>query len=202
MPQYERLKRLLDLCLCVLLSAPVIAMSTSVALLIVIFERQSPLFWQKRAGLNGLPFRFPKFRTMIVGAEDMLPEIRHLNGHTDSITFKMEDDMRVTPLGRHLRRWSLDELPQFWSVLMGDMSLVGPRPALMDEVAKYSDLERKRLEVQPGLTCLWQVSGRSELPFCKQLELDLEYIRTRSLSLDIQIILKTVPAVLSTRGAY
>ena len=195
-------KRSFDLLVGLALLGPVLLLSTMVALLILISDKATPIFWQKRVGKGGRVFWFPKFRTMIVGAEHLMPQIRHYNQHSNSITFKMEDDFRVTGLGRHLRRWSLDELPQFLCVLRGDMSLVGPRPALVDEVEKYGPAEMQRLMVKPGLTCLWQVGGRSDLPFSQQLALDLKYIETKSLWLDFLIVLKTIPAVLSRRGAY
>jgi lipopolysaccharide/colanic/teichoic acid biosynthesis glycosyltransferase len=115
---------------------------------------------------------------------------------------KVQDDPRVTPIGQWLRRWSVDELPQLWCVLKGDMSMVGPRPALPAEVACYSELDRRRLAVIPGITCIWQVSGRSDVPFAGQVALDLQYIATRNLLLDLRIVLQTIKAVLSRRGAY
>jgi lipopolysaccharide/colanic/teichoic acid biosynthesis glycosyltransferase len=114
----------------------------------------------------------------------------------------MRHDPRITPLGRLMRKTSLDELPQLWNVLKGDMSLVGPRPHLPEEVAQYTLAQRRRLDVKPGITCIWQVSGRSEIPFSKQVDLDLEYIESQSLWLDFKILLQTIPAVLAGKGAY
>jgi lipopolysaccharide/colanic/teichoic acid biosynthesis glycosyltransferase len=120
----------------------------------------------------------------------------------DAVTFKLKADPRITPVGAWLRRSSLDELPQLWNILVGDMSLVGPRPPLPQEVARYTPAQRQRLAAKPGLTCLWQVSGRANLPFDRQVELDVEYLSTRSVLKDILILLRTVPAVLTARGAY
>jgi len=167
------------------------------------FEDGGPaLFWQVRIGKHGRPFAFPKFRSMIVNAEARLEQIREQNQHGNTITFKMKEDPRITRVGKVLRRLSLDEAPQLWCVLKGDMSLVGPRPALPSEVAKYSLEARRRLDVTPGLTCIWQVSGRSNLAFPIQCKLDVDYIEQQSLALDLKIIAKTVPAVLSGKGAY
>ena len=126
----------------------------------------------------------------------------HHNDHGESITFKMKNDPRVTRVGRVIRTLSLDELPQLYCVLKGDMSLVGPRPPLPDEVARYSPTELRRLEVKPGLTCLWQVSGRSLIPFEEQVELDIIYIERQSFRLDLELLVRTVPAVLSCKGAF
>jgi lipopolysaccharide/colanic/teichoic acid biosynthesis glycosyltransferase len=159
-------------------------------------------YWQDRVGYRGRTFRFPKFRSMVVNADQLRQTLLADNDHAGSgITFKRENDPRITAVGRFLRRSSLDEIPQLWSVLKGDMSLVGPRPALPAEVARYTPLQRRRLEVKPGLTCIWQVSGRSQIPFEGQVALDLEYIRTRSFRGDLILLLKTVPAVLFGRGA-
>jgi lipopolysaccharide/colanic/teichoic acid biosynthesis glycosyltransferase len=122
--------------------------------------------------------------------------------HGNGVTFKMKNDPRITHVGRFIRRTSVDELPQLWCVLVGDMSLVGPRPALANEVARYSLDDRRRLDAAPGLTCTWQVSGRSDIPFPEQLRLDVEYIERQSLREDIKLLLKTVPAVITGRGAY
>ena len=160
------------------------------------------LYWQDRVGYQGRVFRFPKFRSMVSNADQLRAQLLANNDHGgSSITFKAENDPRITPVGRFLRRSSLDELPQLWSILRGDMSLVGPRPALPEEVACYTPRQRRRLEAVPGLTCIWQVSGRSQIPFEGQVALDLEYIRQRSFSGDLVLLIKTVPAVLFGRGA-
>lgn len=160
-----------------------------------------PVFYrQVRCGLNGRRFLLTKFRTMIDGAEDKLWEIRHLN-EMDGPVFKMKNDPRVTPLGRILRKSSIDELPQLWNVIKGEMSLVGPRAPLPEEVEHYSIRQRRRLSVKPGITCLWQVSGRNDISFQKWMEMDLEYIDNWSVWLDLRIILRTIPAVFTGRGA-
>ena len=160
-----------------------------------------PIFYtQVRCGLYGRKFRLAKFRTMIDGAEDKLWEIKHLNEMGGPV-FKMRNDPRVTPLGRVLRKFSVDELPQVWNVLKGEMSIVGPRAPLLEEVQHYTTKQRRRLSVKPGITCLWQVSGRNDIDFNRWMELDLEYIDNWSFWLDIRIMLKTIPAVFTARGA-
>lgn len=160
------------------------------------------LYWQSRVGRWGREFRFPKFRSMVMNSDGLRVQLDAVNEHgVEGVTFKLERDPRITRLGRFLRRTSLDELPQLWCVLTGDMSLVGPRPALPAEVARYTVAQRRRLEATPGLTCIWQVSGRSQIPFAGQVAMDLEYIRTRSFQGDIVLLLKTIPAVLAGRGA-
>lgn len=157
-------------------------------------------FVQERAGLHGRPFRMLKLRTMVPDADARRAALEPFN-ETGGPPFKMRDDPRVTPLGRWLRRWSLDELPQLLHVLLGDMSLVGPRPATLDEVARYDRRQRRRLAMRPGLTCTWQVSGRSELDWATWMALDLRYVDTWTLARDLEILARTVPAVLSGRGA-
>jgi lipopolysaccharide/colanic/teichoic acid biosynthesis glycosyltransferase len=137
---------------------------------------------------------------MYSGAEDRLSEISHLNEMSGPV-FKSSMDPRLTPVGHVLRRLSIDELPQFWNVIVGDMSLVGPRPPLPEEVSHYEPWQRRRLSMSPGMTCLWQISGRNNLDFDRWMELDLKYIDTWSPMLDLKILLKTVPAVLSGKGA-
>jgi exopolysaccharide biosynthesis polyprenyl glycosylphosphotransferase len=159
------------------------------------------LFRQVRVGRDGREFVIYKFRTMYLEAEARLAEIRHLNEH-DGVLFKIRNDPRVTGVGRWLRRLSLDELPQLINVLRGQMSLVGPRPPLPDEVAAYPDDLHRRLAVKPGITGLWQVSGRSDLPWDEAVRLDLRYVENWSLSLDLVIMLRTVSAVFRTSGAY
>lgn len=162
-----------------------------------------PVFYiSDRVGKWGEEFRFIKFRTMVSSADELKESLIHKNEIENDIKFKMKEDPRVTPFGRFLRKTSLDELPQLWNVLKGEMSLVGPRPPLSTEVVNYSIRERKRLDVKPGLTCIWQVSGRSELNFKQQVQLDLEYIESQSLWFDIILMIKTIPAVLFGRGAY
>jgi lipopolysaccharide/colanic/teichoic acid biosynthesis glycosyltransferase len=160
------------------------------------------LFWQTRVGLWGSEFAFPKFRSMVVNAEQLKAALALRNQHGAGVTFKMKNDPRITWIGRIIRKFSIDELPQLWCVLRGVMSLVGPRPALPAEVARYSLGDRRRLDVKPGLTCIWQVSGRSDIPFEGQVKLDLEYINSRSVAVDVSLLLRTIPAILSGRGAY
>ena len=158
------------------------------------------LFRQLRCGLNGRTFEMLKLRTMYDDAEARRGDLEHLNEMGGPV-FKIRDDPRVTPIGRILRRFSVDELPQLWNVLLGDMSLVGPRPSLPSEVVEYQTFERRRLSMRPGLTCIWQVSGRNELDFEDWVRLDLEYIDTWSLGQDWRILLQTVPAVIKGDGA-
>jgi lipopolysaccharide/colanic/teichoic acid biosynthesis glycosyltransferase len=196
------IKRAMDVSgalLLLLLSSPLLVL---VAVAIKISDRGPILFWQNRVGLRGRIFRFPKFRSMVPDADKIIFSVAEYNHHGNSITFKMKRDPRVTLIGRIIRRFSIDELPQLWCVLRGDMALVGPRPALPREVSKYRLAQRRRLDVKPGLTCTWQVRGRADLPFCRQLELDVEYIESRTIWLDLTLLLMTVPAVLSGRGAY
>ena len=160
------------------------------------------LYWQKRVGLNGRVFAFPKFRSMRTDSDAVRQQIEHQNQHGNSLTFKMKNDPRITRVGKLLRRTSMDELPQLLCVLQGDMTLVGPRPPMVSEVARYTLADRRRLSVTPGLTCIWQVSGRSDIPFPKQAAMDVDYIRDRSITLDLRLLLATVPAVLLGRGAY
>ena len=158
------------------------------------------LYGQRRVGLNGRLFALWKFRSMRVGADIEVESLRQ-HSEVDGPVFKMRDDPRITPLGRFLRRWSLDELPQLYNVLRGDMSLVGPRPPIPSEVAQYDRWQRRRLSMKPGITCLWQVSGRSKLGFDAWMKLDLQYIDNWSLLLDFKILLKTVCVVLTGYGA-
>lgn len=193
-------KRLVDIGLStamMVLALPVVA---CIALLIKISSRGEVLYSQTRCGLNGRRFTLYKFRTMVEDADARKQDLLHLN-EMDGPVFKLRRDPRVTNLGRLLRRFSLDELPQLWNVLRGDMSLVGPRPPIPDEVARYQRWQRRRLSMKPGLTCLWQISGRNQIDFDRWMQLDLEYIDTWSPWLDVKILLKTVPAVLSGRGA-
>lgn len=173
-----------------------------IALLIKLEDGGPVLFWQWRVGQHGRLFRFPKFRSMVVRAEEKLAELRRLNQHGDGVTFKMKNDPRITRVGRVLRRFSLDEAPQLWCVLTGKMTLVGPRPALPKEVARYSLDDRRRLDAKPGLTCIWQVSGRANLPFPVQCQMDIDYIERRGLLLDARLLAATVPAVITGKGAY
>ena len=191
------LDRLLAL-LAIILLAPVMV---GIALAVALTSKGPILFRQLRIGRHGEPFIIHKFRSMYVDAEDRQDEVEHLN-ESDGTLFKVREDPRVTPIGRYLRRFSLDEMPQFFDVLLGRMSLVGPRPPLPTEVDRYASLVRRRLVVKPGITGLWQVSGRSDLTWDESVRLDLLYVENWSLALDITIMLKTVLAVLRRRGAY
>ncbi|MEU4687393.1 sugar transferase [Actinoplanes sp. NPDC023714] len=191
---FDRLGALVLLILC----GPVLL---SVALCVGLTSRGPVLFRQVRVGRDGRQFRIFKFRSMYLDAEARLGDLRHLNEH-DGVLFKMRDDPRVTPVGRWLRRFSLDELPQLINVLLGQMSLVGPRPPLPTEVAAYAEDVRRRLAVKPGMTGLWQVSGRSDLSWEEAVRLDLRYVENWSLSLDLVILLRTVTAVVRSSGAY
>jgi exopolysaccharide biosynthesis WecB/TagA/CpsF family protein len=161
------------------------------------------LLRQTRVGQDGREFGVWKLRSMYTDADARRAALLRDNQHgAEGVTFKMRNDPRVTPVGKWLRRSSVDELPQLWNVLVGDMSLVGPRPPLPQEVARYTPGQRMRLAAKPGLTCLWQISGRSNLAFDRQVELDIQYITTRTVMTDISILLRTIPAVLTARGAY
>jgi exopolysaccharide biosynthesis polyprenyl glycosylphosphotransferase len=172
-----------------------------VAILIKITSPGPVLFAQDRVGMNQRRFRIYKFRSMVVDAEAKKEELAHLNEIPDGPAFKIKNDPRITKIGRFIRKTSIDELPQLFNVLHGEMSLVGPRPPLPDEVKNYEWLFRKRLSVKPGITCVWQISGRSNTTFERWMEMDSEYIDNWSIWLDMKILLKTVPAVLLGRGA-
>jgi exopolysaccharide biosynthesis polyprenyl glycosylphosphotransferase len=159
------------------------------------------LYRQERVGREGEPFTVLKFRTMHNGAHEEISELAHLN-EAEGHFFKLRDDPRVTRTGRFLRRWSIDEFPQLWNVLRGDMSLVGPRPPLPEEVEKYEPWHLRRLRVRPGVTGVWQVSGRSDVPFDEAVRMDVFYIENWSLGYDLYLLAKTVKAVVSLRGAW
>jgi exopolysaccharide biosynthesis polyprenyl glycosylphosphotransferase len=195
------IRRVLDVLLAsavLLLLSPLMLV---VALAIKLTAPSAPVFYrQLRAGLRGRRFEVVKFRSMVPGADTLKPALEPYN-EMDGPAFKMSNDPRVTALGAFLRRTSIDELPQLWNVLRGDMSFVGPRPVPVEEADRYEPWQRRRLSMKPGLTCLWQVSGRNELSFDEWMRLDLDYIDRWSLWLDAKILLKTIPAVLSGRGA-
>jgi exopolysaccharide biosynthesis polyprenyl glycosylphosphotransferase len=194
-------KRCIDVvgaCAGLLVAAPIIAAS------VVAIKLTSPgpvFFPQDRCGLNGRRFKMVKLRTMREGADELKASLADLNEMEGDRAFKIRDDPRVTPVGRFLRRYSLDELPQFVDVLRGNMSLVGPRPSVPSEVDEYQTFERRRLSMRPGLTCIWQVSGRNNIGFEDWVRLDLEYIDTWSLTNDFKILFQTIPAVLRGTGA-
>lgn len=172
------------------------------ALAIRLESKGPALYRQIRIGENGKPFEIYKFRSMRIDGPSQEELSKQTHDRNDGVTFKLKRDPRITAVGRLIRKFSIDELPQLWNVLKGDMSLVGPRPALPVEVEKYSAVERRRLRGKPGITCFWQIQGRADLPFDRQVVLDVAYLQKRSIWLDIGILLKTPMAVLSARGAY
>jgi len=194
------IKRFMD----VVLASLLIVIATPLWIIVpIIIRLDSPgpaLFRQERVGRHGRRFIMYKFRSMVQHAEQLLPQVQSLN-EMDGPVFKIIDDPRFTRLGKFLRKTSIDELPQLFNVLKGEMSLVGPRPPLYSEVLRYSPWQRKRLSVTPGITCLWQVSGRNKIKFDEWMQLDLQYINNWSLLLDVKILLKTILAVLSQKGA-
>ena len=200
---YQRLgKRTLDILasgFAVLLLSPLFL----VIILAIKIEDGGPiLYCSERVGRGGRCFRFLKFRSMIPSADSCRDSLQNLN-EVDGPVFKIENDPRITRVGRILRRTSMDELPQFWNVLRGDMTCVGPRPPIPSEVERYEPWQLERLSVRPGLTCLWQISGRSRIGFDEWMRLDMEYIHHhRSLSSDVRILVRTLPAVISGEGAY
>lgn len=198
---YAVAKRLIDVIgalTALLLLSPLLLL---VALAIKLESRGPVLFWQYRLGEHGIPFRFYKFRSMVADAEQVRADLQGDN-EVDGPIFKIRRDPRITRVGRWIRKTSLDETPQLLHILQGKMSLVGPRPPLPEEVEGYEPWQRERLAVRPGLTCIWQISGRSDIPFERWVELDIVYVRSRSLFLDLKILLLTPWAVLSGRGAY
>ena len=195
-------KRLMDIVLAILafvLCSPIFLLT---AFLVKVTSPGPIIFSQVRVGKFGRHFKFYKFRSMYIDAEARKAELMKHNESKDGVIFKMKHDPRITPVGRFIRKFSIDELPQLFNVILGDMSLVGPRPPLPSEVRTYTLEERKRLNITPGITCLWQVSGRSELPFKQQMALDKEYIASRSAWKDFLILLKTIPAILTGKGAW
>ena len=181
------------------LFAPVF-LATAIA---IKMESSGPVFFrQTRIGKNGVPFSMVKFRSMVVGAEALHAKMQGATSSRHEIRYKNRNDPRITQIGRFIRKYSIDEFPQFWNVLTGDMSLVGPRPALPSEVAKYAPSDRDRLLVKPGITCLWQVGGRANIDFVGQVALDRQYVRDQSIVLDLWILLRTPYAVLFGEGAY
>jgi exopolysaccharide biosynthesis polyprenyl glycosylphosphotransferase len=198
------IKRALDFSISFVLLVFLSPLLLITALLIKLTSPGPVFFVQKRVGFNKRTFTIFKFRTMVIDAEKRLRDIEHLNEVSGPV-FKIKNDPRLTPIGKFLRKTSIDELPQLFNVLTGDMSLVGPRPLQLRDYELFTeageDWQRCRFSVQPGITCLWQVNGRSSLPFHQWMELDLEYVRNWSLWLDLQILAKTIPAVFRGSGA-
>ncbi len=193
-------KRVTDLVVAAVLLIPLFPVMLVAALIIRLTSSGPAIFRQERCGLNGRRFVFYKFRSMCENAEAMRASLEHLSERR--LAIKLPNDPRLTPVGRWLRRFSIDELPQLWNVLKGDMSLVGPRPPLPEEVEQYVPWQRRRLRMRPGLTCLWAVSGRDAVDFETWMRLDMEYIDNWSLALDWKILLLTIPQVLSGKGAH
>lgn len=195
-------KRLFDITVSGILLLLISPLLLAVIAIIKMTSEGDAFFGQFRIGKHGRPFKMWKFRSMYKDAERRKAELLAKNEMADGVLFKMKKDPRITPIGGFIRKFSIDELPQLWNVFIGDMSLVGPRPAIPSEVAQYTPYQRQRLGVVPGITCIWQVSGRSEIPFLQQVEMDIEYITTQSFTTDIILLIKTVPAVLKGKGAY
>jgi exopolysaccharide biosynthesis polyprenyl glycosylphosphotransferase len=195
------LKRVFDLLVsgCALLAlAPLFALTA----LAIRLEGPGPVFFgQQRVGYRGRPFRMWKFRSMVPDADALKDKLLAQNQMAGGVTFKMKNDPRITRVGRFIRKYSIDELPQFWNVFRGEMSVVGPRPPVPREVALYALEDRQRLLAQPGLTCFWQVGGRSEIDFAGQVRLDVAYIQSSSLWVDLKLLFLTIPAVLLGKGA-
>lgn len=201
MARYLFFKRLFDIIISFFALIVLFPLLIIVALVIKLDSRGPVIFIQKRVGKDGEEFLFYKFRSMVHGAERLKEHLHHLS-ETDGPIFKIKHDPRITRIGRFLRKTSIDELPQFFNVLKGNMSLVGPRPPLPEEVAKYTPHQLKRLSIKPGLTCLWQISGRSNISFYEWIELDIYYINYMSFLLDLKILIRTIPVVITGRGAY
>jgi len=200
-PGYRAAKRLVDIGGAL---AGLLMLLPLLPFIVIMIKLETPgpvLFQQIRVGERGRLFRCYKFRSMSVDAEARKRELAHLNEFAGA-AFKIKDDPRITGVGRFLRRSSLDEFPQLWNILRGDMSIVGPRPQIPEEVADYTPEHALRLLARPGLTCLWQVSGRSQVDFEEWMALDREYVRQRSLRYEVGILLRTLPAVIERKGAY
>jgi len=195
-------KRTLDVVLCSLGLVLLSPLLLCVVILIKFESKGSAFFKQKRVGRYNEPFTMYKFRSMREDAESRRNELEANNESASGVIFKMKRDPRITRAGSIIRKTSIDELPQLINVLRGEMSLVGPRPPLPSEVAQYSRSDRARLNATPGITGLWQVAGRSDIPFDKQVKLDVEYIEKQSIWMDLMVLLKTIPAVIKARGAY
>jgi len=199
-PWHEFAKRGMDVILTGIGLVVISPILLTIAIAVKVSAEGPVLFGQERVGLNGRTFKMYKFRSMVVDAEELKAKLAHLNEMSGPV-FKITNDPRVTTVGRFLRKTSLDELPQLWNVIRGDMSLVGPRPPLPSEVNMYDPKHRKRLAVKPGITCIWQISGRNEVDFEEWMEMDAEYVDRWSLWMDVEILAKTVPVVLMRKGA-
>lgn len=198
----EFLKRAFDILVSFLLLVLCSPLFLLTAVLVKLEDGGPVFFTQTRVGQFGRHFKMFKIRSMCLDAEQRLKALLAKNQHKEGVTFKLKDDPRITKVGKWLRKFSLDELPQLYNVLIGDMSLVGPRPPVPSEVSKYSLAHRRRLAIKPGITCFWQISGRAEIDFSGQVQLDVDYIESQSFWIDVKILAQTVPAVLSGKGAY
>ncbi len=197
------LKRLLDIVFSIIFLVSFSPIFFVTAIAIKIEDSEGAIFFnQPRVGKDGKLFLVYKFRSMYKDADKRKKELAHLNEMEGGVIFKIKEDPRITKTGKLIRRMSIDELPQLYNVLKGDMSLVGPRPPVPGEVEEYEFSEIDRLKIKPGITCIWQVQGRNEIPFEQQVDLDRQYILSQSVWLDIKILFKTVSAVLNGRGAY
>lgn len=198
---YEVIKRLIDV-VCSFLGVLVLSPLFIIIAIIIKTTSKGPVFFsQKRVGKNGKEFEMYKFRSMVVNAEELKEKLASQNEMSGPM-FKMKDDPRVTKVGKFIRKTSIDELPQLWNVLKGDMSLVGPRPSLPKEVAQFEEWMYRRLEVKPGLTCYWQVSGRNNIDFEDWMKLDIKYVDERSTWIDIKLIFKTVGVLFGDKNAH
>lgn len=198
---YEVIKRLIDV-VCSFMGVLLLSPLFIIIAIIIKTTSKGPVFFsQKRVGKNGREFDMYKFRSMVVNAEELKEKLAAQNEMSGPM-FKMKDDPRVTKVGKFIRKTSIDELPQLWNVLKGDMSLVGPRPSLPKEVAQFEDWMHKRLEVKPGLTCYWQVSGRNNIDFEDWMKLDIKYVDERSTFIDIKLIFKTVGVLFGDKNAH
>lgn len=200
-PTYIFIKRLLDIVISLIgliLSIPIMIL---IAISIKLEDPKGPIFFaQIRHGQYPNTFKMYKFRSMYVDAEEKLADLMHLN-EQNGPAFKIKKDPRITKVGKVIRKTSLDEIPQLFNVLKGDMSLVGPRPALPREVEQYNDYQKQRLFVKPGITCIWQVSGRNSIDFDRWIEMDIEYIKNRSVIYDLKLIIQTIPVLLGDKNA-
>ena len=197
---YEVIKRIIDIVASFTGLIVLSPLMLVVSILIKLESKGEVIFKQKRVGLNGKEFYMYKFRSMVINAEELKAELESQNEMSGPM-FKMKDDPRITKIGKFIRKTSIDELPQLINVIKGDMSLVGPRPSLPKEVKKFEPWMMERLEVKPGLTCIWQVSGRNNIDFEDWMKLDIKYVRERSIKLDIKLILKTVLVLFGDKNA-
>ena len=197
---YEVIKRIIDIVASFTGLIVLSPLMLVVSILIKLESKGEVIFKQKRVGLNGKEFYMYKFRSMVINAEELKAELESQNEMSGPM-FKMKDDPRITKIGKFIRKTSIDELPQLINVIKGDMSLVGPRPSLPKEVEEFETWMRERLEVKPGLTCIWQISGRNNIDFEDWMKLDIKYVRERSFKLDIKLILKTVLVLFGDKNA-